>query len=427
VVHVESTDDVVKAVNISRKHLVPIVAYSGGTSTEGSIAAPAHASGSLCVDLSRMNNILEINEADSDVICQAGVQWNVLNDVLKDKGIPLFFPLDPGIGATVGGMIAQGCSGTNAVKYGTARAEYIINLTAVLPSGEVIKTRQRARKSSVGFDLAKLFTGAEGTLGIVTEVTLRLVPLLPWKVAIAAFDNVDDATQAVLEALNKGASIQCAELVDSICIRAMNTYGTCRLKWPETDSVLFKYAGTPAAIAETAELVRDVVAKYGTGAADGRYTFVEKDADADALWVDRKSLAGTLSRLHPGYKGWVTDLCVPVSRLPDLIKFSRAEFDRLGLIAPIMGHVGDGNFHAFILASNDEEYQKRKEVFDTIAWKAIELDGTCTGEHGVGTVKKKYLPRELGDGTIALMRSIKQTLDPLNLFNPGKLYPDDES
>lgn len=418
VVHVRSTEDVVKVVKISNRYLVPIVPYSGGTSLEGSLSAPA--SGSICVDLSALDKIIEIHESDADVVCQAGVTWNHLNETLKEKGIPLFFPLDPGRDATIGGMMSTGCSGTNAVKYGTARGEWILNATVVLPSGEVIKTRQRARKSSAGFDLTKLFIGAEGTLGIITEATLRLAPVLPSTVAVAQFPDIRHATNAVCGILNHGAALQCVEVLDELTIKAINQFGTSAKKLPEKVTLFFKFQGSDDAIRETSRYVESAIAKHG--ATD--YQLASNEQESEDIWQNRRNALFASLAYRPGCKGWTTDVCVPVSRLPDLISAAKKDFEELGLVAPIVGHVGDGNFHALVLYADNAELALVREAVSRINHKAIELEGTCTGEHGVGTGKRNYLLTELGEGTVALMRTIKQTIDPHNLFNPGKLYPD---
>lgn len=418
VVHVQSTEDVVKVVNTSRKYLVPIVPYSGGTSLEGNLSAPP--SGSICVDLSGLNKILAINESDADAVCQAGVTWNDLNETLREKGIPLFFPLDPGRNATIGGMISTGCSGTNAVKYGTARGEWILNATVVLPSGEVIKTRQRARKSSAGFDLTKLFIGAEGTLGIVTEATLRLAPLLPTRVAVVQFPDVRQATNAVCDVLNQGAAIQCVEIIDELTIKALNAFSTSNQVRPEKVTLFFKFQGSEAVIRNNSDLVQKVIAQHG--AAD--YRLAANEQEGELIWQDRRNALFAGLAYQPGCKGWITDVCVPVSKLPDLIHAAKKDFAELGLVAPIAGHVGDGNFHALVLYRDEAELELVREAVGRINRKAIELEGTCTGEHGVGTGKREYLLSELGQGTVSLMKMIKQTIDPHNLFNPGKLYPD---
>ncbi|KAF8654202.1 hypothetical protein AX16_003729 [Volvariella volvacea WC 439] len=307
VVRPKSTEDVVKVVNIARKYKVPLVPYSGATSLEGHFSGVA--SGSICVDMSSMDRIISINEADSDLVCQAGARWEDINHYLKDKGIPLFFPLDPGPGATIGGMIGTGCSGTNAVRYGTARAEWFLNITAVLPNGEVIKTRSRARKSAAGFDLTKLFIGAEGTLGIVTEVTLRLAPVLPTKVAMAQFPSVEHAVSAVQEILRTahGSNIQCIELLDDHMMQAINNAGLIDHPYPVKDTLFFKIQGDPAAIEATAEVVKSIVKQHSSS----RFEFARTDQEAEDLWQNRKyALVSSIASL-PGSKCWTTDVwCV---------------------------------------------------------------------------------------------------------------------
>ncbi|KAI0632542.1 FAD-linked oxidase-like protein [Trametes polyzona] len=421
VVYPSSTEDVVKIVKTAVKHRMPVIPYSGATSLEGHFRAPAV--GGICVDLSKMDKILEIHEADSDVVCQPGLRWMDLNETLKKKGIPLFFPLDPAPGATIGGMLSTGCSGTNAVRYGTAKAEWFLNATVVLPSGEVIKTRRRARKSSAGFDTTKLFIGAEGTLGIVTELTVRLAPLLPTNVAVVQFPDVRSATEAVIEVVNSGVGIQCVELCDDQFMRATNIYGMSTRKWPEKDSLFFKFQGpTPRALKETADIVKTITAKHGaTG-----FSLARSDQEAHDLWMDRKNALYSSLAILPGARGWSTDVCVPVSRLPDLVYGTKKDLEEHGLLYTIVGHVGDGNFHALILFRDEEELKRTHEAVDRMVKRAIALDGTCTGEHGVGMGKRDYLYEELGEGTVELMKTIKRAVDPLNLFNPGKLYPDPE-
>ncbi|KAF8192120.1 FAD-linked oxidase-like protein [Pholiota molesta] len=422
VVYPASTEDVVKIVRIATTYKVPITVYSGATSLEGHYRA--HATGGICVDMSRMDEIIAIHEADSDLVCQPGARWMDINETLKEKGIPLFFPIDPAPGATIGGMLSTGCSGTNAVRYGTAKGEWFLNATVVLPSGEVIKTRRRSRKSSAGFDTTKLFIGAEGTLGIVTEVTIRLAPLLPTTVAVVQFPNVQKATEAVADVLNTGVGIQCVELVDDVFIGAINTYGMSKRKYAVADSLFFKFQGpTPAALKETAAIVRRVVEKHGgTG-----FQLARTQEEAEELWSDRKNAHYAGLALAPGAKGWPTDVCVPVSNLPRLVYETKKDIADAGLMSTIVGHVGDGNFHALILFKTDEEKEKARALVSRMVKRAIALDGTCTGEHGVGIGKKEYLVEELGEGTVKLMKTIKKAIDPLGLFNPGKLYPDDPS
>jgi len=419
VVFPNSTEDVVKIVKIANKYKMPLVPYSGATSLEGNFRSPKM--GAICVDVSGMDKILEIHEADSDLVCQPGAHWMAINDMLKKKDIPLFFPLDPAPGATIGGMLSTGCSGTNAVRYGTAKSEWFLNATVVLPNGEVIKTRRRSRKSSAGFDTTKLFIGAEGTLGIVTEVTIRLAPLMPTSVAVVHFPDVRKATEAVCEVMNKGVGIQCVELCDDDFMRSTNVYGMSLRKYPEKDSLYFKFQGpTQRSIKESMDIVRDITKKYGgTG-----FTTANNDKEAADLWQDRKNALYSGLALVPGARGWSTDVCVPVSRLPDLVYETKKDIQESGIVSTIVGHVGDGNFHALLLFKNDEELETCKHLVHRMVERAIALDGTCTGEHGVGLGKRKYLVDELGEGTVELMKTIKRAIDPYNLFNPGKLYPD---
>ncbi|KAG5646703.1 hypothetical protein DXG03_002693 [Asterophora parasitica] len=422
VVRPTSTSDVVKIVNVSRKYRIPITPYSGATSLEGHTSG--YPTGSICLDMSGMDQILTINEADSDLVCQAGARWEDINATLKEKGIPLFFPLDPGPGATIGGMIGTGCSGTNAVRYGTARAEWFLNLTAVLPNGKVIKTRSRARKSAAGFDTTKLFIGAEGTLGIVTEVTLRLTPVVPTKVAMAQFPTVQHAVSAVQEILNTpyGPHIQCIELLDDHMMKAINGAGLVDKLYPVEDTLFFKIQGDPTSITNTSKAVKEIVKKHGSS----RFEFAATDQEAEDLWQNRKyALMSTLAA-NPGARCWTTDVCVPVSRLPQLVLETKKDLADSRIQSTIVGHVGDGNFHALLLFHDDTELQGVSDAVHRLVHRAIALDGTCTGEHGVGVGKKEYLTGELGESTVELMRTIKHAVDPLNLMNPGKLYPDRE-
>ncbi|KAK0225129.1 FAD-linked oxidase-like protein [Armillaria nabsnona] len=421
VVRPSSTEDVVKIVNIAREYRVPIVVSSGATSLEGHFSGVP--TGSICVDVSGMDKIIQINEADSDLVCQAGARWEDINRTLKEDGIPLFFPLDPGPGATIGGMVGTGCSGTNAVRYGTAKAEWFLNLTVVLPNGEVIKTRQRSRKSAAGFDTTKLFIGAEGTLGIVTEATLRLAPRLPTKVAMAQFPSIDKAVDAVQEILNSpyGANFQCVELLDNNMMDAINKSGVIEHTYPVSDTLFFKIQGSPESIKLAAKEAQAITKKHSSS----QFVFAKTDEEADDLWRNRKhALTSSIAYAGPSAKCWTTDVCVPVSRLPQLVAESKKDLEEAGILSTIVGHVGDGNFHALLLFKNDDDLGKVSDAVHRIVHRAIALDGTCTGEHGVGVGKKEYLIEELGEGTVELMKTIKNAVDPQNLLNPGKLYPD---
>ncbi|KZT09513.1 uncharacterized protein LAESUDRAFT_646124 [Laetiporus sulphureus 93-53] len=416
VVYPTCTEDVVKIVKIANKYKMPVTPYSGATSLEGNFRAPKV--GGICVDLSGMDKIIEIHEADSDLVCQSGAGWVQINDTLKEKGIALFFPIDPGIGATIGGIISTGCSGTNAVRYGTAKAEWILNVTVVLPNGEVIKTRRRSRKSAAGFDTTKLFTGAEGTLGIITEATIRLAPVMPTAVAVVQFPDVRKATEAVIELLNKGIGIQCVELCDDNFMRGTNRYGASVRKYAEKDSLFFKFQGpTAQSIQESVKIARDIAKKYGgTG-----FELARTEKEAADLWMDRKNALYSGLALVEGCRGWSTDVCVPVSRLPDLVYETKEDIRKSGIASTVVGHVGDGNFHALLLFTSDEELERCRELVHRMVHRAIALDGTCTGEHGVGIGKRQYLIDELGEGTVELMKTVKRAIDPYNLFNPGKV------
>ncbi|KAF9483866.1 D-lactate dehydrogenase cytochrome oxidoreductase [Pholiota conissans] len=422
IVRPKNTYDVVKVVNIARNYRVPITAYSGATSLEGHFSG--FPSGSICLDMSGMDKILNINVEDSDLTCQAGTRWEDINQTLKDKGIPLFFPLDPGPGATIGGMVGTGCSGTNAVRYGTARAEWFLNLTVVLPNGEIVKTRRRARKSAAGFDTTKLFIGAEGTLGIVTEATLRLAPLLPTKVAMAQFPNVQKAVSAVQEILNspQGPHIQCIELLDDHMMDAINAAGLVDKPYPVEDTLFFKIQGDDASIERASRVIQGIVKKHGSL----RFKFASTDQEAEELWQNRKYALMSSLAAHPGLRCWTTDVCVPVSRLPELVYATKRDLQKSNLRSTIVGHVGDGNFHALILFDKDREMDAVSGAVHRLVHRAIALDGTCTGEHGVGLGKKEYLRDELGRSTVELMKTVKKAIDPLNIMNPGKLYPDDD-
>ncbi|THH06266.1 hypothetical protein EW145_g4198 [Phellinidium pouzarii] len=413
VVRPKTTEDVSEVVKIANKYKVPVTAYGAGTSLEGQFSGCS--TGSICIDMDGMNKILQ---DDGDLICQAGARWEDVNETLKEKGIPLFFPLDPGPGATIGGMIGTGCSGTNAVRYGTAKGEWFLNITVVLPDGEVIKTRKRARKSSAGFDTTKLFVGAEGTLGIVTEATLKLAPRLPTKVALAQFPDVQHAVNAVQEILRSsyGNFIQCVELVDDFSISAINKSGSIGQEYPIRDSLFFKIQGNDDAVKATAKLIQAVVKRHGSK----MFQFAETDDEADALWEARKYVLMSVIASEEGARAWTTDVCVPVSKLPQLVQETKEDITHSGLKAGVLGHVGDGNFHALILFHDDAELQKVSECVHRLVYRALALDGTCTGEHGVGVGKKEYLVDELGPGTVELMKRVKDAIDPNHIMNPGK-------
>ncbi|BGP55934.1 D-lactate ferricytochrome c oxidoreductase [Rhodotorula sphaerocarpa] len=370
-----------------------------------------------------MNNIVEIHPEDQDAVVQPGVSYDALNAELKERGIPLFFPVDPAPGAQIGGMIGTGASGTNAVRYGTMR-DNVLNLTVVLPSGEVIKTRQRAKKSSVGPDLGRLFIGAEGTLGIVTEATLKLAPLLPSTVAVSSFPSIAAAAAAARDLVQNGVSVSCIELLDEVMVAATNAQskGQKGRQWPVQPSLFLKFSGTPEQMKLDVARTKTITqANQGSG-----FTFAKDDRDAEDIWYSRKIALWSALDYLPGAKCWVTDVCVPLSRFPELIAETKADIDKEGILGPIVSHAGDGNFHALLLFRTDEELVKVEKLVHNMVARAQRMDGTATGEHGVGIGKKPYVEDELGSGTVELLRRLKRTIDPQNIMNPGKLIPDEK-
>ena len=425
-VYVRDTPDVQAVMRIASKYRMPIVPFSGGTSLEGHYVAPF---AGISIDMSRMNKVLAFHPEDGDMVVQAGIGWESINAYCAKNGNQLFFPLDPGPGATIGGMIGTGCSGTNAVRYGTARGEHFLDMKVVLANGEVISTRGggRARKSSAGFDIGKIIVGAEGTLGIVTEATVRLAPKMPADaVAVASFPNVEAASQTVNEILLSGIPVQCIELLDYKMIQSINQSNLCGRSYDEKDSLFFKLSGGEAAVAEAKQAIIRASVKFGA-----KKESVEFETDRDRaakIWEGRKAALWAVAATNdaPGVKIWTTDVCVPISALPRLVRESQDDFQKSGLTGTaIVGHAGDGNFHALIPFNADDPEQTRitTEVVGRLCERAQKLQGTCTGEHGVGMGKIEYLEKELPAGTVRVMKAIKLTLDPNNLLNPGKLYP----
>ncbi|WWC93158.1 uncharacterized protein L201_008125 [Kwoniella dendrophila CBS 6074] len=417
VVYAESTEDVSEVMKLANEYRVPVTPFSGGTSLEGHITCPY---GGICVDLSRMDKLLELHEEDGDAVVQAGCQWEAINEELKERGLNMFFPLDPGPSACIGGMMATGCSGTNAVRYGTAKGEWFLNATIVLPNGEIIKTRQRSRKSSAGYDLTKLFIGAEGTLGIVTEATIRLAPILPTRVAVCGFPGVEEAVSAVGEVINRGVPMQCVELCDTLMMEAIGKFGNVTMELPSKDSIFFKFQGSnPESIESNVKIVEEISRKFG----GSNLLFAKNDKESDELWQARKSAHWSAMALVEGSTCYSTDVCVPVSNLPKLVKQTKEDLKENGIVGPILGHVGDGNFHCALIFKADVpgEFEKVDAAAHRMVKRAIALQGTCTGEHGVGIGKREFLPLELGEGTLGVMRQLKNTLDPKGIMNPGKV------
>jgi len=407
-----TTEEVAAAMRFCADRSVPIIPYGAGTSLEGNFLAPR---GGLCIDLSLMNEILHVNAEDLDCTVQAGVTRKQLNEDLRNTG--LFFPIDPGADATLGGMAATRASGTNAVRYGTMR-QNVLGLKVVLPDGRIIQTGGRARKSSAGYDLTNLFVGSEGTLGIITEVTVRLYgqpdAILA---ATCSFETLRGAVSAVIETIQLGVPVARIEFLDALQVHAINLYSKTTL--PERPTLFLEFHGTQSGAAEQTAMFRDIAKTHGAG----NYATADTTEARSALWDARhKALYADLA-LRPGAQAIVTDVCVPISRLADCVEDARRAIDESGLIAPIVGHVGDGNFHVIMLVKPEEqgEIDRAHKLSERIVELALAHDGTCTGEHGIGIGKKHYLRQEHGDA-VDLMRAIKRAIDPAGILNPDKIF-----
>ncbi len=411
VVFAESTDEVVDIVRICDTHSVPIIAFGVGSSLEGHVNAPF---GGVCVDMSRMNRILAVHAEDLDVVVQPGVTRKQLNDHLRDQG--LFFPIDPGADASLGGMAATRASGTNAVRYGTMR-DNVISLTAVMPDGTVVKTGNRAKKSSAGYDLTRLIVGSEGTLGIITELVLRLHGI-PETIAggVVPFDSIEGACNATILTIQSGIPVARIELVDALMVKACNTYA--KLDLPEKPHLFVELHGSPNSVKEQAEAFGEIAGEFGGGA----FVYAVKPEDRNRLWQARHDAYWASFTLRPGAKAIATDACVPISRLAECVMDTVADVEKTGLLAPIVGHVGDGNFHLTILVDMEDrdEVARCDGLISRLNLRAIAMEGTCTGEHGIGQGKMKYLGIEQQHG-LEVMRAIKQAIDPRGIMNPGKI------
>ena len=414
VVFAQSTQDVSDIVKLCAAHRVAIVPFGTGTSLEGHVAAMK---GGVSIDLSRMNEIVELNPEDLDVTVQAGVTRKQLNAYLRDQG--LFFPVDPGADATIGGMAATRASGTNAVRYGTMR-ENVLSLTVVLADGRVIRTRSRARKSSAGYDLTALFVGNEGTLGIITEATLRLQGI-PEHVASAVcpYPSVEAAVDAVIETIQTGIPVARIEIMDALTVGAVNAYSKLNLEAKPT--LFYEFHGSEAGASEQAQRAQEIAASHG--AEDFRWA--SDPAERARLWEARHNLHYATLAMRPGAKSWGTDVCVPISKLAEMLRESRKDNEKASFPVTLVGHVGDGNFHhGYIIDPDDpKELAEAEALNKRLVERAIALGGTCTGEHGVGYGKIKFMRAEHGEG-VEVMRLIKQALDPQGLLNPGKVLPE---
>jgi D-lactate dehydrogenase (cytochrome) len=412
VVFARSTEEVVAAVRACVAHETPIIAYGAGTSIEGN-TTPVR--GGVTIDLSGMDQILQLNPEDFDVTVQAGVRREQLNAHLRDQG--LFFPIDPGANATLGGMAATRASGTNAVRYGTMR-EAIMSLRVVTPDGRDIRTARRARKSAAGYDLTRLFIGSEGTLGIITEVTLRLHGI-PEAIlsAVCSFDTIQGAVDTVVQSIQLGVPLARVEILDDVQMRASNAWSG--LDYPEKTTLFFEFHGSERHVQEQVETVSALADDNGGSA----FRWSNLPEQRDALWKARHEAYYAAIGLRKGAVGWPTDVCVPIGRLAECIAQTKQDLEAASLPAPILGHVGDGNFHVvFVLDPNNPAEAAEAEALNArLVRRALDMDGTCTGEHGIGLGKQDWLIEEMGEG-VEIMRTLKRAMDPLNLFNPGKIF-----
>jgi D-lactate dehydrogenase (cytochrome) len=416
VVFARGNQEVAAVVKLCAQHRVPVIPYGAGSSLEGNFLA---VQGGVCIDVSQMNQILAVNVEDLTATVQAGVTRKQLNDALKDTG--LFFPIDPGADASLGGMSATRASGTNAVRYGTMR-ENVLNLTVVTPAGEIIHTARRAKKSSAGYDLTRLYVGSEGTLGVITEVTVKLYPV-PEAIsaAICAFPSVDAAVQTTIQLIQLGVPVARVEILDKYAVAAVNKHDQLTLR--EQSMLLFEFHGSAASVREQAELVQDLAKE--NGGAD--FEWADKPEERSRLWKARHNAYFALLQMRPGCRSVSTDTCVPISKLAECINETVEELEQMqakhGIPYGIVGHVGDGNFHVLMLIDPEKPAERdlAEALNERLVERALRLDGTCTGEHGVGLHKIDFLVKEHGDATLDVMRAVKRALDPHNIMNPGKI------
>jgi D-lactate dehydrogenase (cytochrome) len=414
VVFPKTTEEVRDVVNICRRHRVPMIPFGVGTSLEGHILA-VH--GGVTIDLSQMNQVLAVHEEDLDAVVQAGVTRKQLNEHIKHTG--LFFPIDPGADATLGGMSATRASGTNAVRYGTMR-ENVLSLKVVLADGRILQTSRRAKKSAAGYDLTRLFVGSEGTLGIITEVTVKLYAVQEaMSAAVCAFDTVDGCTKTVIQTIQAGIPIARSEILCEKTMDAINKYK--KTSYRVAPTLFFEFHGSKASVAEQAELVQEIAKENG-----GRdFVWATRPEDRTQLWEARHNAYFAGLQIRPGSRAVSTDVCVPISRLAECVHETMEDVKSYIAPVPLLGHVGDGNFHLMFLVdpAKPEETELAKTFNARLVERALRMEGTCTGEHGVGLGKQGSLRAELGDDVMDVMRDIKRLFDPENLMNPGKVVP----
>ena len=412
VVFTQDAREISDIVKLCAAHRVPIIPYGAGTSLEGHVNAPF---GGISIDTSLMNRLVTVHAEDLDCVIEPGITRKALNENLRDTG--LFFPIDPGADASLGGMVSTRASGTNAVRYGTMK-DNVLALQVVTANGEIIRTARRAKKSSAGYDLTRLFVGAEGTLGIVTEITLKLYGI-PEAVSagVCPFPSVKAACDAAIMTIQTGLPVARIELLDALQVRAVNNYS--KLGLPETPMLLVEFHGSDASVKEQARRFGEIAAEFSGGPFD----WATKPEDRTKLWQARHDSYWAALTLRPGAKAVATDVCVPISRLAECVSETQADIAAAGLIAPIVGHVGDGNFHVSILVDMDDaaDVRRTEHFIERLVRRGLAMEGTCTGEHGVGQMKRKYMLEEHDAGALDTMRAIKAALDPKGIMNPGKV------
>lgn len=407
----KSQEEVQECVRLCAEHRVPVIPFGVGTSLEGHVNAPG---GGISIDLGGMNRVLAVNAEDLDCTVEPGITREDLNHYLRDTG--LFFPIDPGANATLGGMASTRASGTNAVRYGTMR-DNVLSLTAVMADGRAVTTAKRAKKTSAGYDLTRLLIGSEGTLGIITSLTLKLYGI-PQAISggVCPFPSVEAACQAVIATIQMGIPVARIEFINTLGMKALNSYA--KLNYPETPCLFLEFHGSEAGVKEQSAMFAEIADEFG----GGPFTWTAVAEERTKLWKARHDAYWAGLSLRPGAKGLSTDVCVPISRLAECVTETEADIEEMGLVAPIVGHVGDGNFHVLVLMDMEDasEIEKAENFVARLNMRAIAMDGTCTGEHGIGQGKMRFLEHELGPA-VDYMRAIKKALDPLNIMNPGKI------
>jgi D-lactate dehydrogenase (cytochrome) len=414
VVFPQSEPDVQQVVRICARHRVPVIPFGTGTSLEGHINAPY---GGVSIDFRDMNRVLAVHAEDLDCVVEPGITRKALNEFLRDRG--LFFPVDPGADASLGGMAATRCSGTNAVRYGTMK-DNVLALSAVLANGEIMRTATRAKKTAAGYDLTRLMVGSEGTLGVMTSLTLRLSGI-PEAVAsgVCPFPSVESACNATIMTIQSGIPVARIELLDEVQVRGTNLYS--KLTLPEVPMLFIEFHGSDAGVAEQSERFGEIAAEF----AGGPFEWATKAEDRTRLWQARHDAYWAGRALRPGAQAIATDVCVPISRLAECVTATQRDIAESRLLAPILGHVGDGNFHLTLLVDMDDadEVNRARALCERLVERALAMEGTCTGEHGVGQGKMKYLAAEYGAAALAAMQAVKRALDPDDIMNPGKIVP----